>query len=123
MQRKLLGKLMSIGNLNSQVLANFYLDCFDHFIKRDSGIQYYNRYVDDFVIVHRDKAYLKSIRPKIAEYKVFIKSLQYFSLIIIKHIFNIIHHKINDYSCTNFGCNSHLIRNFTISYESSFLFL
>ena len=59
---------LPIGNLTSQLFGNVYLNKFDHFIKRDLGIKYYGRYVDDFVIVHRDKAYLKNIIPKIAEF-------------------------------------------------------
>ncbi len=34
---------------------------FDHFIKNDLGIKYYGRYVDDFVIVHEDKEFLKRL--------------------------------------------------------------
>ena len=56
---------LPIGNLSSQVFANFYLNPFDHFIKHDLGIRYYGRYVDDFILVHRDKAYLKSLIPLI----------------------------------------------------------
>lgn len=50
---------LPIGNLTSQIFANFYLDIFDQYIKHDLGIKYYGRYVDDFVIVHDDKQYLK----------------------------------------------------------------
>ncbi len=50
---------LPIGNLSSQVFANFYLDSFDHFVKHDLKIKYYGRYVDDFVIVHENKEYLK----------------------------------------------------------------
>lgn len=57
-----------IGNLSSQVFANFYLNRFDHYIKNELGIQYYGRYVDDFVIVHPDKEYLKSLVPELAKY-------------------------------------------------------
>ena len=56
---------LPIGNLTSQVFANFYMNPFDHFIKSDLGIRYYGRYVDDFILVHRDKAYLKSLIPLI----------------------------------------------------------
>lgn len=49
---------MPIGNLTSQVLANFYLSYLDHFIKHDLGIKFYGRYVDDFVLVHKSKNYL-----------------------------------------------------------------
>ena len=56
---------LPIGNLTSQVFANFHMSSFDHFIKHDLGIRFYGRYVDDFVIVHSDKEYLKSLIPKI----------------------------------------------------------
>jgi hypothetical protein len=59
---------LPIGNLTSQVFANFYMNAFDHFIKKELGINYYGRYVDDFVIVHPDKAYLKSLLPVITNF-------------------------------------------------------
>jgi hypothetical protein len=37
------------------------LSDFDKFIKNELKIKYYGRYVDDFVIVHKDKNYLKEI--------------------------------------------------------------
>lgn len=52
---------LPIGNLTSQVFANFYLNPFDHFIKTSLNIKYYGRYVDDFVIVHPIQEYLKSL--------------------------------------------------------------
>ncbi len=52
-----------IGNLTSQLFSNIYLNEFDHFIKRELKIRYYGRYVDDFVIIHPDREYLKSIIP------------------------------------------------------------
>lgn len=52
---------LPIGNLTSQILANFYMNSFDHFVKHDLKIKYYGRYVDDFVIIHEDKEYLKSL--------------------------------------------------------------
>jgi RNA-directed DNA polymerase len=59
---------LPIGNLTSQIFANFYMDNFDHFIKHELGIKYYGRYVDDFIIVHQDKAYLKTILYRITDY-------------------------------------------------------
>lgn len=56
---------LPIGNLSSQVFANFYLNTFDHFIKVDCGIKFYGRYVDDFVLVHQDGQYLRSLIPVI----------------------------------------------------------
>ena len=61
-------KGLPIGNLTSQLFGNVYLDDFDHFMKYKLGIKYYGRYVDDFVIVHSDKEYLKSIIPLLREY-------------------------------------------------------
>jgi len=54
---------LPIGNLTSQLFANIYLNDFDHYIKEVCKIKYYGRYVDDFVLVHPDKDYLKSLIP------------------------------------------------------------
>jgi len=59
---------LPIGNLTSQLFGNIYLDELDHFIKRDLGIRYYGRYVDDFVLIHTDREYLKSIIPEIVRF-------------------------------------------------------
>ena len=61
-------KGLPIGNLTSQLFGNIYLNDFDHFIKCKLKIKYYGRYVDDFVIVHSDKEYLKAIIPQLREY-------------------------------------------------------
>ena len=54
---------LPIGNLTSQVFANFYLTPFDHFAKHELGIRHYVRYVDDCVIVHHSRNYLRSLVP------------------------------------------------------------
>jgi len=59
---------LPIGNLTSQLFGNVYMNEFDHFIKKELGIKHYGRYVDDFVIIHPDKDYLKFILPAINEY-------------------------------------------------------
>ncbi len=59
---------LPIGNLTSQLFGNIYLNQFDHFVKHDLGIRYYGRYVDDFVLIHPDKSYLKSSIIAIREY-------------------------------------------------------
>jgi retron-type reverse transcriptase len=48
-------KGMPIGNLTSQFFANVYLNGLDHFVKEQLRCRYYARYVDDMVIVGRDK--------------------------------------------------------------------
>jgi retron-type reverse transcriptase len=59
---------LSIGNLTSQIFANFYLSDFDHFLKHDMKLKYYGRYVDDFVVVHRDKSFLAGLIPVVERY-------------------------------------------------------
>lgn len=60
------GKGIPIGNLTSQLFANFYLSEFDHFLK--SQVQGYGRYVDDFVLIDTDKKKLLALIPKIREF-------------------------------------------------------
>lgn len=50
---------LGIGNMTSQVLAIFYLNDMDHFIKENLKIKYYVRYQDDFLLFHESKEYLK----------------------------------------------------------------
>jgi RNA-directed DNA polymerase len=59
---------LPIGNLTSQVFANFYMHQFDTFVTKQLGLKYYGRYVDDFVIVHPDKDYLKSLIPQLSDF-------------------------------------------------------
>ena len=56
---------LPIGNLTSQVFANFYLHAMDVYITQSMGISYYGRYVDDFILIHRDKEVLKSVIPNL----------------------------------------------------------
>jgi len=56
---------MPLGNLTSQFFANFYLDEFDHFVKHELKAKYYLRYVDDFVILHRDIKILEKWKQEI----------------------------------------------------------
>lgn len=53
------GKGIPIGNMTSQIFAVFYLNDLDHFIKEKLKIKYYVRYMDDFILFHPDKEYLK----------------------------------------------------------------
>ncbi len=59
---------LPIGNLTSQLFGNVYMNEFDHFVKRDLGIKYYGRYVDDFILIHPDKQYLLWMIDKIQTY-------------------------------------------------------
>ena len=44
------------------------MNSFDHFMKHSLNIRYYGRYVDDFVIVHPDKDYLKNLIPVVRNF-------------------------------------------------------
>lgn len=61
---------LSIGNMTSQILGIFYLNDLDHYIKEVLKIKYYIRYMDDLVIIHEDRNYLKYCLNKI---KIYIK--------------------------------------------------
>ena len=61
-------KGLPIGNLTSQIFANYYMSEFDDYVKNDLGIEYYGRYVDDFVIIHKDKQFLMEIQDKMREF-------------------------------------------------------
>lgn len=50
---------LGIGNMTSQVLAIFYLNDLDHYIKEELKIKYYIRYQDDFLLFHPSKKYLQ----------------------------------------------------------------
>ena len=54
-----------IGNLTSQFFANVYLNELDQFVKHNLKIKYFLRYVDDFVLVDRDKNKLLQTKEKI----------------------------------------------------------
>lgn len=59
------GKGLPIGNLTSQHFANLYLGKLDHFLKDELSINGYIRYMDDFIIFHDDKLFLKELLSKI----------------------------------------------------------
>lgn len=56
---------IAIGNLSSQFFANVYLDRLDQFVKHELKAERYLRYVDDFVLVHRNAGQLATWRDAI----------------------------------------------------------
>lgn len=58
---------LPIGNLTSQIFANYYLSEFDHFIYDELGFKYYGRYVDDFYILSESKEKLIKTIPLLEE--------------------------------------------------------
>lgn len=61
------GKGLPIGNMTSQILAIYYLNDLDHFIKEKLHIKYYVRYMDDFILFHEDKKYLRFCYQEISK--------------------------------------------------------
>ena len=53
------GKGLPIGNLTSQILAVFYMNDVDHYIKEELKFKYYIRYMDDLLILDTNKERLK----------------------------------------------------------------
>lgn len=54
--------------MTSQVLAIFFLNDLDHFIKEKLGIKYYCRYQDDGCLYHPSKDYLKYCLSEISTF-------------------------------------------------------
>ena len=52
----------------SKIIAVMYLDKLNHFIKEKLHIKYYVLYMDDGVLIHEDKDYLKYCRNEIIKF-------------------------------------------------------
>jgi RNA-directed DNA polymerase len=59
---------MPLGNLTSQFFANVYLNELDYFVKHKLRTEYYIRYVDDFVLLHKSKTQLKIWKVLISDF-------------------------------------------------------
>ena len=57
-----------IGSMTSQILAIFYLNDMDYFIKENLKIKYYVRYQDDFLLFHPSKRYLQYCLEQITKF-------------------------------------------------------
>ena len=62
------GKGLPIGNLTSQFFANIYLNELDRFAVQNLKCQYYIRYVDDLVLLDKNKEKLKLLILSINEF-------------------------------------------------------
>ncbi len=56
-----IGKGCSIGNQTSQAFGLVYLYELSHYIKDELGVKYLIVYMDDIIIIHHDKRYLKRL--------------------------------------------------------------
>ena len=61
------GKGCGIGDMTSQTFGLIYLMEICHYIKEDLHIKYFINFMDDFVLLHEDKQYLKKCLIKIRE--------------------------------------------------------
>ncbi len=61
-------KGMPLGNLTSQFFANIYLNELDNFVKRRLRVEYYIRYVDDFVLLHNSEEKLEIWKGEIDKF-------------------------------------------------------
>lgn len=59
---------LPLGNQSSQWFANFYLSCFDHFVKEKLGIKYMVRYMDDWICIFETKTEAKEALVKMQDY-------------------------------------------------------
>lgn len=57
-----------IGNLTSQLFANLYYNEADQYIKHTLKVRYYYRYMDDSVILMKDKEEIKEVYKKIEQF-------------------------------------------------------
>lgn len=62
------GKGLPMGNQTSQWFALYYLDGLDRLVKEKLGIRYYSRYMDDMILIHPDKTYLKECLKEMKSY-------------------------------------------------------
>lgn len=62
------GRGLPMGNQSSQWFALYYLDTIDRIIKEKYKIRYYTRYMDDLILLHEDKEYLKACLSEIQAY-------------------------------------------------------
>ena len=62
------GQGIPVGALTSQLFANVYLDQLDHFLKDNHGVKFYVRYMDDWVILAREKNSLVYILERAAQF-------------------------------------------------------
>lgn len=61
------GRGIPIGNQTSQVFGMFYLNEVDRFVKEKLRVKVYSRYMDDFILVHYDKEFLRRALSEITE--------------------------------------------------------
>ena len=69
-------KWLPIGSYLSQYLANFYLSCFDHWMKEELYLKYVIRYMDDIVVFWPKPSTLRVIYRRMKKYLSWKLNLQ-----------------------------------------------
>jgi hypothetical protein len=64
---------MPLGNYTSQFFANVYLNELDYYVKNVLRAEFYIRYVDDFVILNKDKRILQYYLKHINNFLPYLK--------------------------------------------------
>ena len=59
---------IGLGSQVSQLIALTLLDDMDHMIKERLHVKHYVRYIDDFILIHKDKEYLKYCLQEISSH-------------------------------------------------------
>jgi hypothetical protein len=59
---------LPLGNLTSQLFGNIYMNEFDRYVLKLLRVGLYVRYADDFVIISRNKDWLRELIPKIDDF-------------------------------------------------------
>lgn len=59
------GRGVPIGNQTSQIFGMFYLNKVDRLVKEKLRVKIYSRYMDDFLLVHEDKEFLRAALKEI----------------------------------------------------------
>lgn len=62
------GKGLPLGNQSSQWFALYYLDGLDRMVKEQLRVRAYVRYMDDFILIHPDKEFLRKCLLQMKEY-------------------------------------------------------
>lgn len=63
-------RVLKFGNYTSQTFANIYLNEADQYIKHELKVKYYARYLDDSVLILKNKQEAKEVLEKL---KIFLK--------------------------------------------------
>ena len=58
---------LGLGSQVNQLLALAILDDLDHYIKEKLKVKHYIRYMDDFILIHEDREFLKQCRIEIEQ--------------------------------------------------------